>query len=154
MFGEELRKARLGAGRKQQELGDALGVGKSLISRLETEILPPPSVDTIERLAALLHVDPSDMLIAMCADRGYAPFEVMHRRNVMASVYAIALARARDSAPNLRLECTCGGYLVARSGLDQYETVCQRCGAVRTGSDYLAMCVGGASLGAEEVSDE
>lgn len=64
-FGALLRRFRVGAGLSQQQLGDAAGMDRTYIGRLEADE-HSPSLDTICRVARGLNVDPRDLIV--CPD--------------------------------------------------------------------------------------
>ena len=63
-FAAAFREARRKAGISQRDLAARIGVDFSYISKLENGRLPPPSSDTIERIAAELGCPVEDLLSA------------------------------------------------------------------------------------------
>ncbi len=63
-FGELLRQSRRLAGMSQRKLAEAVGVDFSYVSKVENDRLPPPSADTILRIAKATGSPPEDLLAA------------------------------------------------------------------------------------------
>ena len=63
-FGRALREFRRRAGLSQRQLAQVVGVDFSYISKLENGRLPPPSTDTIVRIADALGIAPDELLAA------------------------------------------------------------------------------------------
>lgn len=66
-FGGTLRNLRLGAGLSQQQLGDAAGMDRTYIGRLEADE-HSPSLETICRVARGLDIDPRALIV--CPETG------------------------------------------------------------------------------------
>lgn len=62
IFAANLRKARLAAGVSQEELASLADIDRTYVSSLERANYAA-SLDVIERLAHVLKVDPSDLLV-------------------------------------------------------------------------------------------
>ena len=60
-FARNLRKLRTAKGLSQEALGDAAGLDRTYISALEREVYSA-SLDTIEKIAAVLSVSAVDLL--------------------------------------------------------------------------------------------
>ena len=60
-FAKNLRRLRSGKGLSQEALGDAAGLDRTYISALESEVYSA-SLDTIEKIAAVLEVSAVDLL--------------------------------------------------------------------------------------------
>ena len=63
-FGAKLRQCRRASGLSQRKLAHRVGVDFSYISKLENNRLPPPSSETITRLANTIDVDAAELLAA------------------------------------------------------------------------------------------
>lgn len=61
-FGLTLRELRRGKNISQRELAEKVGVDFSYISKIENDRLPPPSGDTIVKIAKVLSVAPDELL--------------------------------------------------------------------------------------------
>lgn len=57
MIGERVKKYRKEAGLSMTELADRAGVAKSYLSALERNIQTNPSIQFLEKIAAVLHID-------------------------------------------------------------------------------------------------
>lgn len=64
LFGQKLRGYRRAAGLSQRKLAESVGVDFSYISKLENNRLPPPSSDTIGRIADAVGLETSELLAA------------------------------------------------------------------------------------------
>ncbi len=62
-FGQALRGLRLSAGMSQEQLGLESGVQRNFISLIETG-QNQPTISTIFKLAAALHIRPSHLMVA------------------------------------------------------------------------------------------
>ncbi len=62
-FGERLRALRLERRLNQKELASAAGIDVTYLSKLENGRLEPPAEDTIRRLARVLEVEPTELLL-------------------------------------------------------------------------------------------
>jgi transcriptional regulator with XRE-family HTH domain len=62
-FGERLRALRLERRLNQKELAAAAGIDVTYLSKLENHRLEPPAEATIRRLAAVLEVEPTELLL-------------------------------------------------------------------------------------------
>jgi HTH-type transcriptional regulator, competence development regulator len=61
-FGELLRERRRAAGLSQRKLAELVGVDFSYVSKLENDRLPPPSSETVVRLAEAIGAAPDEFL--------------------------------------------------------------------------------------------
>lgn len=61
-FGAALRVRRRASGLSQRELAARAGLDFSYISKLENGRIPPPSADTVLRLAKILDAPPDELL--------------------------------------------------------------------------------------------
>jgi transcriptional regulator with XRE-family HTH domain len=66
-FGERLRELRLQRGLNQRKLAEQVGVDFTYLSKIETGKMPPPSQETIVKLADKLDADLDELLVL--ADR-------------------------------------------------------------------------------------
>ena len=71
-FGAALRMQRRRIGLSQRELADRVGIDFSYISKLENDRIPPPSADTVVKLASTLETSPGELLALV----GKLPSEV------------------------------------------------------------------------------
>ena len=62
-FGKQIQKLRRGKGINQRDLADQIGVDVTYLSKIENDRLPPPSHDTIVKLAQVLDEDCDALLI-------------------------------------------------------------------------------------------
>lgn len=63
-FGEVLREKRRASGLSQRKLAELVQVDFSYVSKLENNRLPPPSGETVVRLAEAIKVPPEELLAA------------------------------------------------------------------------------------------
>lgn len=61
--GTKLRELRKQAGIAQRGLTDRIGINYSYLSKIESQVLPPPSQQVIIRLAEVLDTDRDELLI-------------------------------------------------------------------------------------------
>jgi transcriptional regulator with XRE-family HTH domain len=61
-FGLTLRALRCAKNISQRELAEKVGVDFSYISKVENDRLPPPSADTIVKIAKVLETAPDELL--------------------------------------------------------------------------------------------
>ncbi|MBS1598468.1 MAG: helix-turn-helix domain-containing protein [Bacteroidetes bacterium] len=61
-FGQKLRDERRAASISQRDLADKVGVDYTYISKVENDRLPPPSAETIEKIAEILGIMSSELL--------------------------------------------------------------------------------------------
>ena len=61
-FGHRLRDMRRDSNVSQRDLANKVGVDFTYISKLENNKMPPPSAETIEKIAGVLGVDPVELL--------------------------------------------------------------------------------------------
>lgn len=94
MFGQMVRTLRKERSISQKDLADGAGIDFTYLSKIENEHMDPPSAETIERIAARLDVDATDLLIAA----GKIPADVA--AIVLSSPSVSALLRAgRNYSP-------------------------------------------------------
>lgn len=62
-FGETLREIRRGKRISLTELAEKVGVHFTYISKVETNILPPPAADTIVKICDVLEIPPDELLV-------------------------------------------------------------------------------------------
>lgn len=62
-FGEQLRELRLQQGLNQRKLAKKVGIDFTYLSKIETGKMPPPSQETIRKLAEALDVDEDELLV-------------------------------------------------------------------------------------------
>lgn len=62
-FGEKLRALRLQRKLNQRKLADVVGIDFTYLSKIETGKMPPPSQETIKRLAGALGADADELLL-------------------------------------------------------------------------------------------
>jgi HTH-type transcriptional regulator, competence development regulator len=62
-FGERLRGLRIERRLNQKELAAGAGIDVTYLSKLENSRLEPPAEETIRRLAAVLEVEPTELLL-------------------------------------------------------------------------------------------
>jgi len=61
-FGQKLRDIRRLTNISQRELAIKVGVDYTYISKIENDRLPPPSAETIEKIARVLNVPSTELL--------------------------------------------------------------------------------------------
>ncbi len=91
-FGAVLKQLRLKRGLSQAELAARTGVDATYISKMENQLIPPPSDDVIVRLAAALETKPRSLLKR--AGKTHAYQQIMEQRYEAGN-------RRRFSMPNL-----------------------------------------------------
>ncbi len=74
-FGPYLRRLRQARRMSQRELAERVGVTFPYISKIENGRVPPPNAGTLIRIAAVLAVDPDEMLVRA----GKPPPDLVHR---------------------------------------------------------------------------
>jgi transcriptional regulator with XRE-family HTH domain len=62
-FGSHLRDLRKERRMTQQQLGDAVGIDFTYLSKVENGRVDPPSEDTIRKIARVLKVDADDLVL-------------------------------------------------------------------------------------------
>lgn len=62
-FGKRLRELRLARGLNQRKLAGRVGIDFTYLSKIETGKMPPPSQDTIKKLAGALDADADELLV-------------------------------------------------------------------------------------------
>lgn len=62
MTGELIKKKRLELGLTLEEVGTAVGVGKSTVRKWETGMISNMKRDKIAKLASILHISPADLI--------------------------------------------------------------------------------------------
>lgn len=62
-FGERLRQLRLLNTLNQRKLADMVGIDFTYLSKIETGNMPPPSQETIKKLASALKADTDELLL-------------------------------------------------------------------------------------------
>ena len=63
IFASNLRRVRVARDLTQEKLADLAGIDRTYVSALERQVYSA-SLDTIEKLAAVLDIDPQDLLSA------------------------------------------------------------------------------------------
>lgn len=76
MIGNRVKKLRLEKKMSLSELADKAGVAKSYLSSLERNLQTNPSIQFLEKIAAVLHV-PVDSLVVNQLDKGELDSEWM-----------------------------------------------------------------------------
>lgn len=61
-FGERLRELRLAADVTLRQCAAQVGVSPTYLSRVETDDLPPPTEEKVRALAAVLKIEPDELL--------------------------------------------------------------------------------------------
>lgn len=64
MFGDLLKKLRKNRGYSQRDLAASVGVDYTYLSKIENGVLPPPSDETIIRIAQALGIQTDELLLA------------------------------------------------------------------------------------------
>jgi transcriptional regulator with XRE-family HTH domain len=62
-FGRRLRELRKAKVLNQKQLADMVGLDFTYLSKIETGTMPPPTVETIGKLAEALHVPPDELIL-------------------------------------------------------------------------------------------
>ena len=62
-FGARLRELRKQAGLSQRELADKCGIHFSYLSKIESGVMPPPSMKVMLRLAEVLNADKDELML-------------------------------------------------------------------------------------------
>lgn len=68
--GERIKRLRKSHGLTQQQLADAVGVSKGLVSHWEKGVVSQPQTDALYRLAEVLH---TDVLYLLWGDKRKSP---------------------------------------------------------------------------------
>jgi transcriptional regulator with XRE-family HTH domain len=61
-FGVRLQSLRLAAGMTQLELGEATGIGRGALAKLEVSPSANPTIETVRKLAVALGCTPNDLI--------------------------------------------------------------------------------------------
>ena len=62
-IGDQIKARRLALGMTLEQVGNAVGVGKSTVRKWEQGMIKSMKSDKIEALAAILHMDPVDFIL-------------------------------------------------------------------------------------------
>ena len=62
-FGKHIKKLRVDRGITQRTLAEEVGIDVTYLSKIENDRMPPPSHETIQKMAGVLETDADELLI-------------------------------------------------------------------------------------------
>lgn len=107
-IGEKIKTRRIALGLTLEDVGDAVGVGKSTVRKWELGMIKNMRRDKIEKLARVLGMDPVDFIIQIPEDpqpeeHYIAPQKLTDREHRILDAFRHADTRSQDDALQMLL---------------------------------------------------
>lgn len=100
-FGERLRELRKQRGLTQRDLAGVVGVDFTYISKIENGHMPPPSEETIIKLARALRVDADELLSLAKKVPPHYRKEILKKGSPLPDFFRLKYSLTRQEAQSL-----------------------------------------------------